>query len=60
MIFDEEGFLWCSTNKGILKINKDNSFQQFKKEDGLQENEFNTNAVGKANDGEFFLAVLMG
>lgn len=57
MAFDDEGYLWCSTNKGILKINKDNSFRQLKKEDGLQENEFNTNSVAKAGDGEIFLEV---
>ncbi|MEO6638390.1 MAG: triple tyrosine motif-containing protein, partial [Ginsengibacter sp.] len=60
MVFDEEGFLWCSTNKGILKINADNSFHQFKKEDGLQENEFNTNAVAKAKDGELFFGGVNG
>ncbi|MEO8110872.1 MAG: triple tyrosine motif-containing protein [Ginsengibacter sp.] len=60
MVFDEDGFLWCSTNKGILKINADNSFHQFKKEDGLQENEFNTNAVAKAEDGELFFGGVNG
>lgn len=60
MTFDNADFLWCSTNKGILKINKDNSFQQFKKEDGLQENEFNTNAVATADDGELFFGGING
>ena len=60
MAFDKNGFLWCSTNKGILKINKDNSFRQFKKEDGLQENEFNTNSVAKADDGELFFGGVNG
>jgi ligand-binding sensor domain-containing protein len=58
--FDAEGFLWCSTNKGILKINKDKSVLQLKKEDGLQENEFNTNAVAKAEDGELFFGGVNG
>ncbi|MEO7445329.1 MAG: triple tyrosine motif-containing protein, partial [Ferruginibacter sp.] len=60
MAFDEEGFLWCSTNKGIIKINKDKSIQQLKKEDGLQENEFNTNAVARAEDGELFFGGVNG
>lgn len=60
MAFDDEGLLWCSTNKGILKINKDNSILQLKKEDGLQENEFNTNAVAKADDGELFFGGVNG
>ena len=60
MVFDDDGFLWCSTNKGLLKINNDNSILQLKKEDGLQENEFNTNAVAKAEDGELFFGGVNG
>ncbi len=60
MVFDEQGILWCSTNKGLLKINTDNSIHHFKKEDGLQENEFNTNAVSRAEDGEIFFAGVNG
>ncbi|MEO6668147.1 MAG: two-component regulator propeller domain-containing protein [Ferruginibacter sp.] len=60
MAFDDDGFLWCSTNKGIIKINKDNSIFQLKKEDGLQENEFNTNVVSKAEDGEMFFGGVNG
>jgi signal transduction histidine kinase len=60
MVFDDDGFLWCSTNKGILKINKDNSILQLTKEDGLQENEFNTNTVAKADDGEIFFGGVNG
>ncbi|MEP7142217.1 MAG: ATP-binding protein [Ferruginibacter sp.] len=60
MSFDDKGFLWCSTNKGIYKINKDNSILQLKKEDGLQENEFNTNVVAKTEDGELFFGGVNG
>ncbi|MEO6253456.1 MAG: two-component regulator propeller domain-containing protein [Ferruginibacter sp.] len=60
MVIDDKGYLWCSTNKGILKINRDKSILQLKKEDGLQENEFNTNAVFKAEDGEIFFAGVNG
>lgn len=60
MVFDDEGFLWCSTNKGIFKVNKDNSIFQLTKDDGLQENEFNTNAVAKSEDGEIFFGGVNG
>lgn len=60
MSFDDQGFLWCSTNKGIFKLNKDNSIFQLTKEDGLQENEFNTNVVAKAADGEVFFGGVNG
>ena len=60
MAFDNSGFLWCSTNKGIFKINKDSSILRLTKEDGLQENEFNTNAVAKTKDGEIFFAGVNG
>ncbi len=60
LVFDNEGFLWCSTNRGIFKLNKDNSVLQLTKEDGLQENEFNTNVVQKSTDGELFFGGVNG
>lgn len=60
MIFDDAGYLWCSTNKGIFRLNKDNSVFQLKKEDGLQESEFNTNVVAKSDDGEVFFGGVNG
>ncbi len=60
MVLDDEGMLWCSSNKGIYKVNSDNSILQLKKEDGLQENEFNTNVVAKADDGEVFFGGVNG
>ena len=60
MAFDDEGFLWCSSNKGIFKVAKNNSIFQLTKEDGLQENEFNTNAVAKSFDGEIFFGGVNG
>lgn len=58
--FDKDGFLWCSTNKGILKLNAEKTLVQLSKEDGLQENEFNTNVVAKAEDGELFFGGVNG
>ncbi|MEO5890698.1 MAG: ATP-binding protein [Ferruginibacter sp.] len=60
MSFDDNDFLWCSTNKGVYKVNKDNSILQLKKDDGLQENEFNTNVVAKSEDGELFFGGVNG
>ncbi len=51
---------WCSTNKGIIRIGKDGSLLQLKKEDGLQENEFNTNVVSSEEDGELFFGGVKG
>ena len=60
MLFDEDGSLWCSTNRGIFRLNKDNSILQLTKEDGLQENEFNTNIAARAEDGEIFFGGVNG
>ncbi len=60
MAFDENGLLWCSSNKGIFKIKADNSILQLTKEDGLQENEFNTNVMAKAENGELFFGGVNG
>ncbi|HSZ85478.1 MAG TPA: ATP-binding protein, partial [Puia sp.] len=57
---DSSENIWCSTNKGIIRIGKDNSLLQLKKEDGLQENEFNTNVVSKEEDGELFFGGVNG
>lgn len=56
MAFDEQGLLWCSSNKGIFSINTDKQGDIFHltREDGLQENEFNTGAVFKAGKEIYF------
>ncbi|MBU9935799.1 MAG: hypothetical protein KTQ13_04045 [Ferruginibacter sp.] len=60
MALDENGSLWCSSNKGIFKVKAGNNILQLKKEDGLQENEFNTNVVARADDGELFFGGVNG
>ena len=57
---DNNDNLWCSTNKGIIKISPDKRFLQITKEDGLQENEFNTNALAISGDGEYFYGGVNG
>ncbi|RYY71501.1 MAG: hypothetical protein EOO13_02890 [Chitinophagaceae bacterium] len=60
MEVDKKGFLWCSSNKGIFRLNKDNSVFRLKREDGLQENEFNTNVVFGEAGGELFFGGING
>ena len=57
---DKDNNIWCSTNKGIIKINKNKSFLQITREDGLQENEFNTNAIAISDNGEYFYGGVNG
>ena len=58
LLSDDAGNIWGSTNKGIFCLNtskKDDNnnwfFRNFTKEDGLQDNEFNTNAYKKLPNG---------
>jgi signal transduction histidine kinase/DNA-binding response OmpR family regulator/ligand-binding sensor domain-containing protein len=58
LLTDDVGNIWGSTNKGIFcLINSKNgnklnwAIRNFTKEDGLQDNEFNTNAYKKLPDG---------
>jgi signal transduction histidine kinase len=57
---DESENIWCSTNKGIFKLDNNKKIVVIRKEDGLQENEFNTNMVFKTNSGELFFAGVNG
>ncbi len=58
---DDDGHLWLSTNKGLTKFNPTTrQFQYFFKSDGLQENEFNTYAAGKAPDGALLFGGVNG
>lgn len=58
LLADDAGNIWGSTNKGIFCLsnskngNKESwAFRNFTKEDGLQDNEFNTNAYKKMPNG---------
>ncbi|MBN8834341.1 MAG: hypothetical protein ABS68_12885 [Niastella sp. SCN 39-18] len=57
---EKNGDLWCSTNKGIFQLNTAHKILQISREDGLQENEFNTGAVEAAADGELFFGGVNG
>ncbi len=60
MHLEDNGDLWCSTNKGIFKLTASHQILQVSKEDGLQENEFNTNVVEEAEDGELYFGGVNG
>lgn len=60
MVFDHDQNLWASTNKGVFRMNSRKGINHFKKEEGLQENEFNTNSVAIADDGELFFGGVNG
>ncbi len=62
ILSDEEQNLWLSTNKGLSKFNPaQNTFKNYRKADGLQEDEFNTNAHWKnEKTGELFFGGING
>lgn len=60
MAFDAGGNLWCSSNRGVFKVSRNNEVLLLSREDGLQENEFNTNVVATAPDGEIFFGGVNG
>jgi signal transduction histidine kinase/DNA-binding response OmpR family regulator/ligand-binding sensor domain-containing protein len=58
LLTDDAGNIWGSTNRGIFCLSfpikgniESRAFRNFTKEDGLQDNEFNTNAYKKLPDG---------
>jgi CheY-like chemotaxis protein/signal transduction histidine kinase/ligand-binding sensor domain-containing protein/AraC-like DNA-binding protein len=58
---DNGGFLWASTNKGLVKINPLNQkIVRFKEADGLQSNEFSDNAVWKDSNGYLYFGGIYG
>jgi len=64
ILADDAGNFWCSTNRGLAKIriNSPGQFQitPFTAGDGLQSNEFNTQAFYKAFDGELLFGGVNG
>ncbi len=58
---DEEDQLWLSTNKGLSRFDPaKESFRNYTVTDGLQSNEFNTNAFYKTTDGELYFGGVNG
>jgi signal transduction histidine kinase/ligand-binding sensor domain-containing protein/DNA-binding response OmpR family regulator len=53
--------LWLSTNKGLCSFDiKNQTFQTYNADDGLQDNEFNTRSFSKASDGELLFGGIYG
>ncbi|KIO75062.1 ATPase [Pedobacter lusitanus] len=58
---DDEGNLWISTNRGLVKFNPDSFFiQSFDESDGLQNNQFNEYSFYKAADGMLLFGGIKG
>ena len=58
---DDEDNLWLSTNNGLSCYNvQEGIFRNYNESDGLQDNEFNTGAYYKANDGTLFFGGIKG
>ena len=52
LLEDEEGNIWASTNNGLTKFNpKTEVFTNYSVKDGLQSNEYNSNAFFKSKKG---------
>ncbi|MBC6994525.1 two-component regulator propeller domain-containing protein [Neolewinella lacunae] len=61
IVEDDSGQLWCSTNLGLARLNRqDNTFQTYDHLDGLENQEFNFNAAGKTRRGELLFGGLEG
>lgn len=58
---DEKGWLWISTNQGIVKYNpEEGTIRHFGESDGLLSNEFNINSCLKNRDGFMYFGSLKG
>jgi ligand-binding sensor domain-containing protein/class 3 adenylate cyclase len=61
LLEDSDGNIWASTNKGISKFNtKTRKFTNYNVKDGLQSNEFNTNAYYKSSKGLLYFGGING
>lgn len=55
VVGDEQGYLWLSTNLGLERFDpRTNQIKHFDVSHGLQDNEFNHNASGVAQDGQIY------
>jgi signal transduction histidine kinase len=61
LLEDELGNIWISNNAGLTKFNpKTKQFQYYTKADGVQDNEFNSNAFNKGFDGMLYFGGMKG
>jgi signal transduction histidine kinase/CheY-like chemotaxis protein/AraC-like DNA-binding protein/streptogramin lyase len=58
---DDQGNLWCSTNRGICRFTpSQNAFSTYQESEGLSSTEFNTNAFLRTKDGRFWFGGVSG
>lgn len=61
LIEDKSGDIWLSTNNGLCRISPDNfSVRNFEKQDGLQDNEFNSGAYHINETGTVYFGGIFG
>ncbi len=61
IVEDARGSLWCSSNKGIFQFDPDNNtIIAFDASDGLQSNQFTSNAFFKTSDGYLLFGGING
>ncbi|MEW6405841.1 MAG: two-component regulator propeller domain-containing protein, partial [Chloroflexota bacterium] len=61
MLEDRDHFLWLSTNHGLSRFDlSDLTFRNYTVTDGLQSNEFNSNAYGITTRGEMYFGGING
>jgi signal transduction histidine kinase/CheY-like chemotaxis protein/ligand-binding sensor domain-containing protein len=58
---DNNGNLWCSTNRGLCRFNPlKNTFVSYQEKDGLLSTEFNTNSALRTRDGRLWFGGVHG
>lgn len=58
---ENQNYIWMSTNNGLGRLHTESgSFTNFTEADGLQNNEFNTGAFYRANNGQLFFGGVNG
>jgi signal transduction histidine kinase/streptogramin lyase len=60
VLFDDEGNIWVSTNRGLAKIDSSFNITTYSAKEGLQGDEFNTKGYCKTNDGTLYFAGVNG
>lgn len=60
LLSDDNGNVWAGTGSGLLRLNQEFKKTRFSNIDGLQNNEFNTNACIKSESGKMYFGGLNG
>ncbi|MBS1928615.1 MAG: sensor histidine kinase [Bacteroidetes bacterium] len=60
LLGDGEGNIWCSHNLGLSRISPQGEIQNYSREDGLQDNEFNFCAALSTPEGQLYFAGING